>query len=50
MEFAASLRAIAEGEIDVSPMITAEVGLDRVGWAFDALADPEQHCKILVTP
>jgi threonine dehydrogenase-like Zn-dependent dehydrogenase len=50
MEFAASLRSIAEGEIDVTPMITAEVGLDRVGWAFDALADPEQHCKILVTP
>jgi threonine dehydrogenase-like Zn-dependent dehydrogenase len=50
MEFAASLRSIAEGEIDVAPMITAEVGLDRVAWAFDALADPEQHCKILVTP
>jgi threonine dehydrogenase-like Zn-dependent dehydrogenase len=50
MEFAASLRSIAEGEIDVAPMITAEVGLDRVAWAFDALGDPEQHCKILVTP
>jgi threonine dehydrogenase-like Zn-dependent dehydrogenase len=50
MEFAASLRSIAEGEIDVAAMITAEVGLDRVAWAFDALGDPEQHCKILVTP
>jgi threonine dehydrogenase-like Zn-dependent dehydrogenase len=50
MEFAASLRSIAEGEIDVAPMVTAEVGLDRVAWAFDALGDPEQHCKILVTP
>ncbi len=50
MEFGASLRSIAEGEIDVAPMITAEVGLDRVAWAFDALGDPEQHCKILVTP
>jgi threonine dehydrogenase-like Zn-dependent dehydrogenase len=49
-EFAESLRAIAEGEIDVSPVITGEVGLDGVGAAFDDLADPEQHCKILVTP
>ena len=37
-EFAESLRAIAEGEIDV-PMITGEVGLDVVGAAFDGLAD-----------
>jgi len=49
-EFAASLRALAEGEIDVTPLITGEVGLDGVGDAFDDLADPEQHCKILVTP
>jgi threonine dehydrogenase-like Zn-dependent dehydrogenase len=50
MEFADSLRAIAEGEIDVSPMITGAVGLEEVGAAFDDLADPERHCKILVTP
>ena len=49
-EFAESLRAIAEGDIDVAPLVTAEVGLDQVGWAFDALGDPEQHCKIIVTP
>ncbi len=49
-EFADSLRAIAEGEIDVAPVITGEVGLDEVGAAFDDLADPGQHCKILVTP
>jgi threonine dehydrogenase-like Zn-dependent dehydrogenase len=49
-EFGASLRSIAEGEIDVAPMITAEVGLDGVAWAFEALGDPEQQCKILVTP
>lgn len=49
-EFRDSLRAIAEGDIDVSPLITAEVGLDDVGAAFDDLADPERHCKILVTP
>lgn len=49
-EFVASLRAIAEGRIDVAPLITGEVGLDGVGAAFAALADPDRHCKILVTP
>lgn len=49
-EFTDSLRALAEGDIDVSPLITGEVGLDGVGTAFDDLADPERHCKVLVTP
>ncbi|CQD04892.1 zinc-binding dehydrogenase [Mycobacterium europaeum] len=49
-EFTDSLRALAEGDIDVSPLITGEVGLDGVGDAFDELADPERHCKVLVTP
>lgn len=50
MEFAGSLRSIAEGEIDVAPMITAEVDLDGVPQAFDDLGNPEEHCKILVVP
>jgi 2-desacetyl-2-hydroxyethyl bacteriochlorophyllide A dehydrogenase len=49
-EFTDCLRAIAEGDIDVTPMITGEVGLDGVGAAFDDLAHPDVHCKILVTP
>jgi 2-desacetyl-2-hydroxyethyl bacteriochlorophyllide A dehydrogenase len=49
-EFTDCLRAIAEGDIDVAPMITGEVGLDGVGTAFDDLAHPDSHCKILVTP
>jgi threonine dehydrogenase-like Zn-dependent dehydrogenase len=49
-EFADSLRSLAEGEIDGTPLITGEVGLAGVGAAFDDLADPERHCKILVTP
>ncbi|CPR11089.1 zinc-binding dehydrogenase [Mycobacterium bohemicum DSM 44277] len=49
-EFGESLRALAEGDIDVTPLITGEVGLEGVGQAFDDLADPERHCKILVTP
>ena len=49
-EFEASLRSIAEGEIDVAPLITSEVGLDAAPGAFRSLADPERHCKILVVP
>ncbi|TFV60046.1 alcohol dehydrogenase [Mycobacterium sp. PS03-16] len=49
-EFADTLRAIADGGIDVAPLITGEVGLDGVGGAFDALSRPDEHCKILVTP
>jgi threonine dehydrogenase-like Zn-dependent dehydrogenase len=50
MEFGDCLRAIAEGEVDVAPLITGTVGLDGVGGAFDELGTPERHCKILVTP
>jgi threonine dehydrogenase-like Zn-dependent dehydrogenase len=50
MEFGGSLRSIAEGEIDVRPMITSEVNLDGVAGAFEALGDPEKDCKILVVP
>jgi threonine dehydrogenase-like Zn-dependent dehydrogenase len=49
-EFTDCLRAIAEGEIDVAPMVTGDVGLDGVGGAFDDLAHPDAHCKILVMP
>lgn len=50
MEFATTLRTIAEGGIDVTPMVTGAVGLDGVRGAFDDLANPEKHCKILVLP
>jgi threonine dehydrogenase-like Zn-dependent dehydrogenase len=50
MEFAGTLRSIAEGELDVSPLITAEVPLDGVAQAFEDLGNPDEHCKILVTP
>jgi threonine dehydrogenase-like Zn-dependent dehydrogenase len=49
-EFAMTLRHLAEGELDVAPLITGEVDLDGVRGAFAALADPEEHCKILVVP
>ncbi len=49
-EFAASLHHIAEGRIDVTPLITGQVGLAGVQGAFDDLANPERHAKILVDP
>jgi len=50
MEFAGTLRSIAEGEIDVTPMITGTVDLDGVPGAFEELGNPERHCKIIVEP
>lgn len=49
-EFARSLRAMAEGEVDVAPMITGTVDLAGVPAAFEALAQPDRHVKILVEP
>jgi threonine dehydrogenase-like Zn-dependent dehydrogenase len=50
MEFAGSLRSIAEGEIDVGPMITGHVDIEGVPGAFDDLAHPDAHAKIVVEP
>jgi threonine dehydrogenase-like Zn-dependent dehydrogenase len=49
-EFSATLRHIAEGEIPVEPLITGKVGIEGVTGAFDDLASPEHHAKILVEP
>jgi threonine dehydrogenase-like Zn-dependent dehydrogenase len=49
-EFALTLRHLAEGAIDGTPMITGRVGLDAVKDAFADLADPVRHAKILVEP
>jgi threonine dehydrogenase-like Zn-dependent dehydrogenase len=49
-EFSNTLHNIAEGNIDVQPVITGEVGLDGVAQAFKDLGNPERHCKIVVNP
>jgi threonine dehydrogenase-like Zn-dependent dehydrogenase len=49
-EFAGTLSAIAEGRLDVAPLITAEVPLDGVPDAFAALDSPDSQAKILVVP
>ena len=49
-EFAASLRLLAEGQVDGASLVTGRVGLDGVAKAFDDLANPEAHTKIIVEP
>jgi threonine dehydrogenase-like Zn-dependent dehydrogenase len=41
---------LAEGTVNVAPLITGTVGLPGVEAAFDALGDPEAHAKILIDP
>ena len=50
LEFRETLHMLAEGEVDVSPLVTGTVALDGVEGAFDALGDPEVHAKILIDP
>ncbi|MDP2375631.1 zinc-binding dehydrogenase [Reyranella sp.] len=49
-EFARSLHLLADGKVDAGALITSKVGLDGVKGAFEALANPERHTKILVEP
>ena len=50
LEFRDTLHMIADGKVSVDPLITGTVGLNGVAAAFDALADPEAHAKILIDP
>ncbi|MFL6172643.1 MAG: zinc-binding dehydrogenase [Marmoricola sp.] len=50
LEFSDALTLLAEGKVDPEPLVTGVVGLDGVAGAFDALADPESHAKILIDP
>ena len=49
-EFRQALHLLADGKVDPRPLVTGTVGLDGAAGAFDALADPEAHAKILVDP
>jgi threonine dehydrogenase-like Zn-dependent dehydrogenase len=50
LEFRDTLHMLADGKVDVAPLITGTVGLAGVAAAFDALGDPEAHAKILIDP
>ena len=49
-EFDAALRALAEGELDVGPLVTGRVGFDGVADAFAQLRRADDHVKILIEP
>jgi threonine dehydrogenase-like Zn-dependent dehydrogenase len=49
-EFRETLHMLADGKVDPTPLLTGVVGLPGVESAFDALADPETHAKILIDP
>lgn len=49
-EFRRTLYMLAEGKVDVSPLITGTVGLQGVAAAFDVLAGAQHHAKILIDP
>ena len=49
-EFAASLDSIAQGRVDLLPLLTGTGGIDEIPRAFTDLANPEAHAKILVRP
>ncbi|KAB2341766.1 zinc-binding dehydrogenase [Actinomadura rudentiformis] len=49
-EYGATLHDIAEGRIDAGSIITGTVGLEGVAAAFEDLARPEEHAKIVVIP
>ena len=49
-EFNRALEVIADGTVDVAPLITGVVDLDGVPDAFEELGHPDLHAKILVEP
>jgi threonine dehydrogenase-like Zn-dependent dehydrogenase len=49
-DFDVALRALGEGEIDISSWITHEAALDGVSTAFDRLRDPAAGLRTLIWP
>ncbi len=50
LEFRDALRMLADGRIDASPLVTGTVGLEGVAGAFETLAAPEAHAKVIIDP
>lgn len=50
LEFRHTLHLLADGKLDATPLVTGTVGLDGVANAFDTLADPDRHAKIIIDP
>ena len=49
-EFATTLQNIADGRTNVDPLITGKIAVEGVPEAFEELASPDRHVKILVEP
>jgi len=45
-----ALHLLAEGKAQAAPIITGTVGLSGVEGAFDTLANPGDHAKIIIEP
>ena len=50
LEFWDTLHLLADGKVNAEPIVTGTVGLSGVAAAFEALAEPERHAKILIDP
>ena len=50
LEFHDTLHMLADGKINATPLVTGVVGLPGVAAAFDALANPNEHAKIMIDP
>jgi threonine dehydrogenase-like Zn-dependent dehydrogenase len=50
LEFRDTLHALAEGTVDVSPLVTGVTGLAGVAGAFTTLGNPEAQAKVLIDP
>ena len=49
-EFSQTLHDMADGKIEAAPLVTGRCGLDGVAAAFEDLALPNRHAKIMVEP
>ena len=50
LEFRDTLHALADGKVDVTPLVTGVTGLAGVADTFDLLGGAERHAKVLVDP
>lgn len=50
LEFSDTLHMLAQGKVKAAPIVTGTVGLPGVEAAFDTLADPGKHAKIIIEP
>jgi len=50
LEFRDTLHLLAEGKVNAAGLVTGTVGLDGVEDAFDELARPSVHAKVVIDP